>query len=286
MRTTNQEYRTETTVLAVAVEMAKNSWKVGLDDGYQRRPRVKRCDADVAAERFFEVTQLIEQIRVEWDLPDSVRIVVGYEAGQDGFWLARALEEAGYEAVVIDPASIPVERHRRRSKTDRLDAIRLVLALRRWLRGERDAMRPVRIPTCELEDQRWHSRDRKQLQKERNQHRDRIRKLLRTQGCWEPIGRDFAKRLERGAIRDWRGAALGAGLRARLALEWKRLELARRNCASVKPSRPSSSTPTSAPGSSSCNASRRWDRTARSRWSWSCTGAIFATAGKWAVAPD
>ena len=225
MRTTEQEYRTETTVLAVAVEMAKNSWKVGLDDGSRRRPRVKRCDADVAAERFFEVTQLIEQIRVEWALPDSVRIVVGYEAGQDGFWLARALEEAGYEAVVIDPASIPVERHRRRSKTDRLDAIRLVLALRRWLRGERDAMRAVRIPTCELEDQRWHSRDRKQLQKERNQHRDRIRKLLRTQGCWEPIGRDFAKRLERGAIRDWRGAALGASLRARLALEWQRLEL-------------------------------------------------------------
>lgn len=225
MRTTEQEYRTETMVLAIALELAKNSWKVGMDDGRRRSPRVKRCDAEMAAERFFEVRQLIEQTRVEWGLPDSVRIVVGYEAGQDGFWLARALKEAGFETVVIDPASIPVERHRRRRKTDRLDAIRLVLALRRWVRGEYEAMRPVRVPSLEVEDQRWHSRDRKQLQKERNQHRDRIRKLLRTQGCWDAIDQRFGDRLERGEIRDWRGAALGEGLRARLMLEWQRLEL-------------------------------------------------------------
>jgi len=224
MRTTNQEYRTETTVLAIALELANNSWKVALDDGCRSGPRIKRCDADQAADRFFEVRKVIEQTREDWELADPVRMVIGYEAGQDGFWLARALEDAGYEAVVIDPASIPVERHRRRRKTDRLDAIRLVVALRRWLRGERDAMRAVRIPDVELEDQRWQSRDRKQLQKERNQHRDRIRKLLRTQGCWQAIDQRFGDRLERGEIRDWRGLALGAGLRARVGREWLRLE--------------------------------------------------------------
>jgi len=224
MRTTNQEYRTETTVLAIALELANNSWKVALDDGCRSGPRIKRCDADQAADRFFEVRKVIEQTREDWELADPVRMVIGYEAGQDGFWLARALEDAGYEAVVIDPASIPVERHRRRRKTDRLDAIRLVVALRRWLRGERDAMRAVRIPDVELEDQRWQSRDRKQLQKEGNQHRDRIRKLLRTQGCWQAIDQRFGDRLERGEIRDWRGLALGAGLRARVGREWLRLE--------------------------------------------------------------
>lgn len=224
MRTTQVEYRTQPPVLAIALELAGNSWKMALDDGRRSSPRIKRCDADRAADRLFEVREVIEHCRADGGLSDAVRIVVGYEAGQDGFWLARALEEAGYEAVVIDPASIPVERHRRRRKTDRLDAIRLVVALRRWLRGERDAMRAVRIPSVAQEDQRWLSRQRKQLHKERNQHRDRIRKWLRTQGCWDAVGSDFGRRLAKGEVRDWRGEKLDAGLVVCLEHEWRRLE--------------------------------------------------------------
>ena len=48
---------------------------------------------------------------------------------------------------MVDPASIPVERHKRRAKTDRLDAIKLVINLRAWLRGERDRMHVVHVPS-------------------------------------------------------------------------------------------------------------------------------------------
>jgi transposase len=65
---------------------------------------------------------------------------VSYEAGQDAFWTCRVLQGRGIKGYVVDPASIPVGRHRRRAKTDRLDVIKLVINLRAWLRGERDRM--------------------------------------------------------------------------------------------------------------------------------------------------
>lgn len=72
--------------------------------------------------------------------------MVSYEAGQDGFWICRALQARQIECYIVDPASIPVERHKRHAKTDRLDAIKLVTNLRAWLRGEGDRMHVVRVP--------------------------------------------------------------------------------------------------------------------------------------------
>jgi len=106
----------------------------------------------------------------------------------------------GYEALVVDPASIPVERRARRAKTDRLDAIKLVVSLLGWLRGECDRMHVIRVPTEEAEAQRHLARDRGELQKEIGQHRDRIRKLLRTVGCWDSAEGKFAERLKRGEV--------------------------------------------------------------------------------------
>jgi transposase len=54
---------------------------------------------------------------------ETRRIVVCYEAGYDGFWLARALASLGIECRVLDPASIQVNRRARRVKTDRIDAL-------------------------------------------------------------------------------------------------------------------------------------------------------------------
>ena len=132
----------------------------------------------------------------------------------------------GIEVLVVDPASIPVERHARRAKTDRLDAIKLVLALRGWLRGEHDRMHVIRIPTPAAEAQRQLVRDRGELQKEIQQHRDRIRKLLRTQGCWEAVAKDFSVRLANGKVTCYDGQPLAVALQERLTREAERLALA------------------------------------------------------------
>src|SRR5207344_2208742 len=64
------------------------------------------------------------------------RIVVAYEAGRDGFWLARWLHARGIEAHVIHASSVTVPRDRRRAKIDRLDTTLLMRVLLGWLRGE------------------------------------------------------------------------------------------------------------------------------------------------------
>lgn len=210
-------------ILAVSLELAKGKWKVALHDGRRDKPPVHTVSHEQAAGRLSEALQLIEQTRAKWALPEQTRVVVIYEAGQDGFWIARALGELGYEVVVADPASLLVKRHARRAKTDRLDAIHLVTSLLAWLRGEKDRLRPVRVPAEDAEGQRHLVRERGQLQKEIGQHRDRIRKLLRTVGCWEEAGTGFGERLSQGRVCGYDGNALAQPLHGRLEREWERL---------------------------------------------------------------
>lgn len=177
-----QDFTLDDQALTVSFELASKHWKVALQDGAHPRPSVHTVKAEGAAARLDEAIGLMESTRAQWQLPAQCRVVVLYEAGQDGFWICRALQKRGYEVVVVDPASIPVERQARRAKTDRLDAIRLLSCLRGWLRGERDRLHMVRVPAPGAEQMRHLIRERGQLQKEVGQHRDRICKLLRTVG--------------------------------------------------------------------------------------------------------
>src|ERR1700738_5477615 len=186
----------EELVLAVSLELAAARWKVALHDGRREKPAVHTVAQPQAAARLQAVLDVIEQQKLKWSLPAAVRNVVCYEAGQDAFWICRALQAQGIECYVVDPASIPVQRHKRRAKTDRLDAIGLVINLRAWLRGERDRMHVVHVPSAQDEASRHLMRERGQLQKEVLQHLDRMRKLLATLGCWEDVAhRAFAERL-------------------------------------------------------------------------------------------
>ena len=212
-------------VLAVSLELSSKSWKIALQDGKRDKAAIHTVDEEEASRRLSHAVLVIENTKKKWGLADGVRVVVLYEAGQDGFWISRGLSKLGYEVLVVDPASIPVERHARRAKTDRLDAIKLVNCLRGWLRGEHDRMHVIREPSVEAEAQRHLARDRGELQKETGQHRDRIRKLLRTVGYWEGVGNDVAQRLERGEIKCHDGTALPAALRERLGRECERLTL-------------------------------------------------------------
>ena len=229
------EPHAEDVILAVSLELAVGKWKVALHDGRREKPAVHTVEQPQAQARLQAMLDLIERQKEKWPLPADVRVVVSYEAGQDGFWIYRALRARSVDCYVIDPASIPVERYKRRAKTDRLDAIKLVINLRAWLHGERDRMHVVRVPSPQDEASRHLMRDRGQLQKEVLQHRDRMRKLLVTLGCWDEVDhKGFADRLERGEITCHDGAALPAELRERLLRETERLVLAERQLAALE----------------------------------------------------
>jgi transposase len=212
-------------VLAVSLELASASWKIALHDGKRDKPAIYTVSEIAPAPRLEHAVAVIETVRQKWSVPRHAPVAVIYEAGQDGFWISRALSARGYQVLVVDPASIPVERHARRAKTDRLDAIRLVMCLRAWVRGERGQMRVVHVPSLEAEAQRQLVRDRGELQKEIGQHHDRIRKLLRTVGCWDQVDSKLVSRLEQGLVRCADGSALPVLLQARLERECERLAL-------------------------------------------------------------
>src|SRR5438309_2181067 len=95
------------------------------------------------------------------------RIAVAFEAGRDGFWLARWLAARGVEAHVIHASSVAVSREHRRAKTDRLDTELLKRGFLGWLRGERGHCSMARVPTIAEEDAKRPNRERDCLMGER-----------------------------------------------------------------------------------------------------------------------
>src|SRR5450755_4199001 len=161
--------------LVVVVEMSKVSWLVsGVVPGVERQP-LKKLEPDATA-----LLRLIERWRneaVRAGHPIS-RIALAYEAGRDGFWLARWLIARGIDAHVIHSASVAVSRERKRAKTDRLDAAMLMRVFLGWLRGERGHCGMVAIPTMEEEDARRPSRERESLVDERSRITNRMKSAL------------------------------------------------------------------------------------------------------------
>jgi transposase len=155
----------------------------------------------------------------------SFPIIVIQEAGLDGFWIHRVLQNKGIESHVVDPASIATSRRRRQAKTDRLDGEALLRALLAYKRGEPRVCAMVKAPTPEEEDSRRLCRERKALIAERILHVNRVKGLLFSQGVsgYEPLRRDRRKRLEEVETGD--GRALPNHLKALVLRELDRLEL-------------------------------------------------------------
>ena len=153
------------------------------------------------------------------------RIAVAFEAGRDGFWLARWLRSRGIEAYVIHPNSVAVSREHRRAKTDRLDTELLKRAFLGWLRGERDYCSMAAIPTLEEEDAKRPSRERENLVGERTRIGNRIKATLARLGIrgFKPTLRTAAARLV--ALRSPEGAPLPPNTLAALRREMARLRL-------------------------------------------------------------
>jgi transposase len=147
------------TLIAV-VELSQSSWLVGgIVPGIDRHPE-KKLQPDQDA-----LLRLLHRWRDEAAKAGRTitRIAVAFEAGRDGFWLARWLRAHGVEAHVIHPTSIPVSREHRRAKTDRLDIGLLKRAFLGWLRGETDHCSMAAIPTFEEEDAKRPNREHEHL---------------------------------------------------------------------------------------------------------------------------
>jgi transposase len=140
----------ESTLIAV-VELSQTTWLVaGMVPGVVRQP-LKKLSANEEA-----LLALLQRWKDEATHGGRTiaRIAVAFEAGRDGFWLARWLRARGIETHVIHPTSIAVSREHRRAKTDRLDTELLKRAFLGWLRGERGHCSMAAIPTLEEEDAR------------------------------------------------------------------------------------------------------------------------------------
>ncbi len=152
------------------------------------------------------------------------RIVVSYEAGRDGFWLARWLRARGVEAHVIHPTSIAVSREHRRAKTDRLDTELLKRAVLGWLRGEPGHCSMAVIPTPEEEDAKRPSRERDVLVGERTRVANRMKAALARLGLrgFKPALRNASERLE--VLRTPEGELLPPNTLAELRRDMARLQ--------------------------------------------------------------
>ncbi len=213
--------------LNLGIELSRKKWKLGFSDGRAPRARV----VTIAARDWEAFRREIEKARQHFRLGTSVAIRSCYEAGREGFWVHRALEQIGIENVVVDAASIDVKR-RKRAKTDRKDAEQLVRQLVRYRRGERDVWSVVRVPTIEAEDARHLHRDMEVLKRERQQHRMRIQSLLFTHGLDVQVTPKRIKQLD--DVRSWDGRPLPEAIKQRIRREYRRLQMAEQDLAALK----------------------------------------------------
>ncbi len=183
----------DSTIIAV-VEMSQSSWLVGgVLPGIERQPCKK---LEPSAERLLGLLHRWrdEAVRAGKKI---TRIALAFEAGRDGFWLARWLRAHGVEAHVIHPSSVAVSRQHRRAKTDRLDTELLKRGFLGWLRGERGHCSMARVPTMAEEDAKRPNRERECLVGERTRIVNRMKATLARLGIrnFKPTLRKAAERL-------------------------------------------------------------------------------------------
>jgi transposase len=215
--TVGRDYSTDDT-LYLAFELSEAKWKLGFTT----------CVGQKAWRRTVEAGDLLalgQQIRLakkRFRLAEECRVLSCYEAGRDGFWLHRYLLSEKIENLIVDSASIEVNRRAKQTKTDRLDVGKLVTMLARFDAGEKKVWSVVHVPSLKVEDQRHLHRELLTLKVDRTRHINRIKGLLAGQGIRMPVQTDFLSRLDE--VHLWDGSPLPAGLRGRLEQEYSGLQ--------------------------------------------------------------
>lgn len=204
--------------LFVAVELSAARWHLAMASGPGDAPR----ECDIAAGDAVAWEREVARAKARFGLAADAAVVSCYEAGRDGFWVARWLARGGVRNFVVDSSSIEVPRRGRHPKTDPVDARSLLRLLMRYAAGERRAWRVVTVPSVEAEDRRHLHRALETLKHDRTRLRCRIGSLLATHG----IRQARSRRLEDvSRLRGWDGAELPAGLQCRLQREVAHLTL-------------------------------------------------------------
>jgi len=160
----------------LAFDLGSTKWTLGFTTAPAQRPRIRTMPAG-------EMGTLVKEIqlaKVRFGLPLDAPVRSGYEAGRDGFWLHRWLLAHAVDNVVVDSASIEVNRRARRAKTDRLDVSKLLALLLRWHGGERHVWSVVHVPSPEAEAHRQVTREIATVREDRKRVRNRIQALLAT----------------------------------------------------------------------------------------------------------
>jgi transposase len=217
--TTIDQYTVIQPHLYMAFELSQTKWMLGFTIGFGQRPRLRSIAArDLAALR--DEIQLAQE---RFGLGEDAQVISCYEAGRDGFWLHRYLLSIGVANWVVDSASIEVNRRAKQAKTDRLDLGKLLTMLMRYEAGEKKVWHIVHVPSPGVEDNRHLHRELADLKAQRTQHTNRIKGYLANQGVCLDVANDFPELLEQQRL--WNGAALPAGLQARLLCEYRRFQL-------------------------------------------------------------
>jgi len=214
--------------LYMSLELGDRSWKVTIGDGRRAPSRYSVDAGDTAA-----VLDCVAKARARCGVSAEAGMHSCYEAGRDGWWLHRWLIEHDIDNIVIDSASIEVNRRARRAKTDRLDGDKLLAMLLRHHAGER-VWSVLHEPTPADEDARRAHRELERLMHERTAHANRIGSLLVLHNLRPRIvigGRDWA------TWWDAHGMQVPPELRAELERESARLALVKQQIKALEAAR-------------------------------------------------
>jgi transposase len=220
--------------LVAVIELSLSGWLVaGMLPGVARQP-LKKLDPDEAA-----LLRLLCRWEEEAERSGSPveRIVVAYEAGRDGFWLARWLQAHGIETHVIHSTSVAVSREHRRAKTDRLDTGMLRRVFIGWLRGERGHCSMVAIPTMDEEDAKRPHRERENLVGEKTRIINRMKAALIRLGIrgFKPDLRRAPRKLD--ALRTPEGLPIPPNTLDEIRRDMARLAMVREQIDSIEQAR-------------------------------------------------
>ena len=197
--------------LMMSMELGESGWLLGFASAFGEKPLRRK----VATRDGEAVLAQIAWAKQRLGLPANALVASCYEAGRDGFWLHRFLVAHGIDNLVVDSASIEVNRRKRRAKSDRIDLVALLDLLARHRAGSaKPVWSVVHVPSVEDEDRRHLGRELRLLKKDRTRVSHRLKGLLANHGSTLDLHVDLRAQIE--TLRTWKGGALPPGLLARL----------------------------------------------------------------------